>query len=67
MNKSLIRKNIFKLRKKNYLKNLDVSFDFLLKILKSEKMTGKTIGGYYPYNYEINAIKILEKFEKKNI
>jgi len=65
VNKSLIRKNIFKLRKKNYLKNLDVSFDFLLKILKSEKMTGKTIGGYYPYNYEINAIKILEKFEKK--
>ena len=23
------------------------------------------VGGYYPYNYEINAIRILEEFEKK--
>ena len=66
MNKSIIRKNILKLRKKNYSKNLSISFDYLLKIIKREGMIGKTIGGYYPYNYEINVIKILEKFEKKN-
>ena len=29
-------------------------------------MNGKTIGGYYPYNYEIDVMKILEKLEKKN-
>ena len=27
---------------------------------------GKTVGGYYPYNYELNILQILEKFEKKN-
>ncbi len=66
MNKAIIRKNIIKLRKKNYLKNINISFDDLLKILKSEGVKGKTIGGYYPYNYEIDVIKILEKLEKKN-
>ena len=30
-------------------------------------MRGKLIGGYYPYNYEINVLKILNNFEKKNI
>ena len=27
---------------------------------------GKIIGGYYPYNYEVDAIKILEDLEKKD-
>ena len=66
MNKAILRKNIINLRKKNYLKNTNISFDYLLKIIKSEKMEGKTIGGYYPYNYEIDVIKILEKLKKKN-
>ena len=66
MNKAIIRKNIIKLRKKNYLKNINISFDDLLKVIKSEGVKGKTIGGYYPYNYEIDVIKILEKLEKKN-
>ena len=54
------------MRKKNYLQNINIDFDYLLKIFKKEKMEGKTIGGYYPYNYEIDVIKILEKLEKKN-
>ena len=66
MNKSKIRKDILNLRKKNYFKNIDISFDFLLKILKKEGLEGKTIGGYYPYNYEINVIELLGKLEKKN-
>ena len=66
MNKSKIRKDILNLRKKSYFKNIDISFDFLLKILKREGLEGKTIGGYYPYNYEINVIELLGKLEKKN-
>ena len=66
MNKSIIRKNILKLRKKNYSKNLSISFDYLLKIIKREGMAGKTIGGYYPYNYEIDILDILSNLEKKN-
>ena len=35
------------------------------KILKKHKPNGKIIGGYYPYNYEIDTLKILKKLETK--
>ena len=41
------------------------NFDFILSFLKKKKVTGKIIGGYYPYNYEIDILQILKKFEKK--
>ena len=63
MNKAAIRKKIFKIRKKNKLKKGIINFKNILKILKKEKNLGKIIGGYYPYNYEIDAINILKKFE----
>ena len=66
MKKSEIRKKILKIRKLNDFKNLKINFNVIIKILKKEKVKGKIIGGYYPYNYEINAIEILEKFERKN-
>ena len=66
MNKSEIRKKILKIRKQNNFKNFDISFESLLKILKKEKIRGKTVGGYYPYNYEVDATQILKKLEKKN-
>ncbi len=64
MNKSQIRNKILKLRKKNNYKNLEIDFRNILQILKKEKINGKTLGGYYPYNYEADGIKILKKFEK---
>ena len=67
MNKSEIRKKILKIRKKNISKNLYVNFQDILNILKKNKITGRLVGGYYPYNYEYNVLNILEKFEKKNI
>ena len=63
MNKSVIRKKILKVRKKSS-KNLEINFNNILKILNKCKTSGKIIGGYYPYNHEIDAIKILEKFGK---
>ena len=67
MNKSEIRKKILKIRKKNNLNKSEISFKSIFKILKNNKrIYGKTIGGYYPYNYEVNPMKILEQFEKKN-
>ena len=66
MNKSEIRKKILKLRKQTSSQNLDINFHYILKILKKEKVKGKIIGGYYPFNYEINEMKILNKFEKQN-
>ena len=65
MNKFIIRKKILKIRKKKSSKNLKINFENIIEILKKNKITYKLIGGYYPYNHELNVIKILEKFEKK--
>ena len=66
MNKSEIRKKIFQLRKKNYINNLSISSDKFLNFLEKKKIRNKIIGGYYPYNYEIDTLDILKKLEKKN-
>ena len=66
MNKSQIRKKILKIRKQKKIKKFIFNFDLILNILKGKKFLGKTIGGYYPYNYEIDILQILEKFEQKN-
>ena len=66
MNKSEIRKKILKIRKQNLNENLEINFENILKILKRDKDIGKIVGGYYPYNYEFDAVHILKKFEKQN-
>jgi len=66
VNKSEIRKKIFKIRKQNSSKNFKIDFKNILNFLKKKKTTGKIVGGYYPFNYEINTIDILKKFEKYN-
>ena len=65
MNKSQIRKKILKIRKQKKIKKFIFDFDLILNILKRKKIVGKIIGGYYPYNYEVDILQILEKFEKK--
>ena len=64
--KSKLRKKILKIREKNNKKNIQIDFNKIIKILKKEKMTKKIIGGYYPVNFEVDDLKLLEKFEKKN-
>jgi len=66
VNKSEIRKKILKIRKKNNHKDFNINLGYLLKVLKKEKIKSKIIGGYYPFNYEIDSIEILQKLEKKN-
>jgi len=66
VNKSEIRKKILKIRKRNNSENSEIDFQEILKILKKDNILGSIVGGYYPYNHEIDAIKILEKFEKQN-
>ena len=65
MNKSEIRKKILKIRKNNQIKNQKISFKEILNILKKTKIKKKIIGGYYPFNYEIDSLHILKKLEKK--
>ena len=66
MLKSKLRKKILKIREKNNKKNIQISFTQIIKILKKEKITKKIIGGYYPVNFEVDDLKLLKKFEKKN-
>ncbi len=65
MNKSQIRKKILKIRKQKNIKKFIFNFDLILGILKKKKVSGRILGGYYPYNYEIDILQILEKFEQK--
>ena len=66
MKKSEIRKKILKIRRQNKAKSSKINFQLILKVLKGLEIKNKIIGGYYPYNYEIDAIEILKKFEKQN-
>ena len=65
MNKSQIRNKILKIRKQKKIKKFVLNFGLILNILKKNNVSGKIIGGYYPYNYEIDILQILEKFEQK--
>ena len=64
MQKSEIRKKILKIRKKDYTKKNIINANAIINILKKKKILGKNLGGYYPYNYEVDVIQILNKFQK---
>ncbi len=67
MLKSKLRKKILKIREKENQKNIHIDFNQIVKILKKEKIIKKTIGGYYPINFEVDDLELLKKFEKKKI
>ena len=66
MNKSQIRKKILKIRKNNFNKNLKINSRKFISFLKKNLPNLKNIGGYYPSNYEIDDLNILNFLEKKN-
>jgi len=66
VNKSQIRNKIIKIRKKKFDKNLQINFGKFISFLKIDKSNLKIIGGYYPSNYEIDDLAILDLLEKKN-
>ena len=66
MKKSLIRKKLLKIRKKNYLNSNQINISPIIKILKKRKFKNKILGGYYPYNYEIDIMPLVEKLQKLN-
>tara|TARA_B100000989_G_scaffold194457_1_gene146721 strand:+ start:215 stop:754 length:540 start_codon:yes stop_codon:yes gene_type:complete len=65
VNKTQIRKKILDIRKKNEKKKLQINFQDIFRTLQKSKFVGKIVGGYYPYNYEVDTTKILKQFEKK--
>ncbi|MDC0642088.1 5-formyltetrahydrofolate cyclo-ligase [Candidatus Pelagibacter sp.] len=66
MNKSQIRKKILKIRKKNFNKNLKINIINFFSLLKLNTDSANNLGGYYPSNYEIDDLEILDLLEKKN-
>ena len=66
MNKSQIRKKILKIRKNNFNKNLKINTNIFVSFLKINNDNANNLGGYYPSNYEIDDLEILDLLEKKN-
>ena len=66
MNKSQIRNKIIKIRKRKFDKNLKIDLSKFISFLKIDKLNLKNIGGYYPSNYEIDDLDILDLLHKKN-
>ena len=66
MSKTKTRKKILNLRKKKYSNNYKIKFSNLINILNKKKINKGIIGGYFPVNYEIDDLKILEKLKSKN-
>ena len=66
MNKSQIRNKIIKIRKKKFDKDFKIDLVKFISFLKINKLNFKSIGGYYPSNYEIDDLNILDLLEKKN-
>ena len=65
MKKSEIRKKILKIRSQKNNDKFILNPSYIFKVLKKKKIIGKNLGGYYPYNYEVETMEILEKFEKQ--
>ncbi len=67
MIKSKLRSKLLKFRKNNSQKKNIINPQKLFSFLKKKKLKFKYIGGYYPYNYEIDDLETLNFFRKKNL
>ena len=67
MLKSKIRKKILRLRKSKNICNTKLDFLKIYNILKKYNLKNKSIGGYYPVNYELDDLNILKELGKKKI
>ena len=65
MSKFKLRSEILNLRKKNSNKKLNLNPDRIYRFLKKNKINFKNVGGYYPCNYEIDDLNILNFLRNK--
>ena len=65
MIKSKIRDKVLKIRKKNSKKTININPRNIYSYLKKKNYNLKIIGGYYPTNYEIDDLEILNYFINK--
>ena len=65
MSKFKLRSKILNLRKINLYKKLRLCPERVFKFLKKNKINFKNVGGYYPCNYEIDDLEILNFLRNK--
>jgi len=65
--KSKIRKKILNIRKQNNNKDIQFSFLKIYKEIKKNISKKKIVGGYYPVNFEINILEILNELENRGL
>ena len=65
MIKSKLRDKLLKVRKNNSKKLISIKPSNIYSYLNKKNYNLKIIGGYYPTNYEIDDLKILNYFFKK--
>ena len=65
MIKSKLRDKVLNLRKDNFKKSNNLNPSNIYSYLKKKKYNLKIIGGYYPTNYEIDDLEILNYFFNK--
>jgi len=63
--KSSLRENILKVRRNNFKKFISINPSTVYSFLKKNNYDFKIVGGYYPTNYEIGDLEILNYFFKK--
>jgi 5-formyltetrahydrofolate cyclo-ligase len=64
--KSKLRKKVLKIRKVANKNNLKINFNKVFSLIKKNYLIKKSIGGYFPVNYEVDDLEILKEFAKKN-
>ena len=65
MTKLKLRRKIINLRKNYFKKSSNINPNRIYSFLKKKNYNFKTIGGYYPSNYEIDDLGILNFFSQK--
>ena len=66
MSKSKLRKKILKIREALNSKDIKIPFSNIFDLLKKKNLLKKSIGGYFPVNFEVDDIKILQELKKRN-
>ena len=65
MLKSKLRNKVLKIRKIAYKNNPKINFNKVFSLIKKNNLNKKSIGGYFPVNYEVDDLEILNEFSKK--
>jgi len=63
--KSKLRNKTLQIRENANAKNIKIDFNKILNLFNKNKIPKKSIGGYYPVNFEIDDLDILSEFEKR--